>query len=77
MEDTHMGTRKNENYKAEETLSWDEWIKKVEWLHSGGVDGDLEEDGYSLDTFHEMWKRGWEWKDAVYASKKNHRDMLQ
>lgn len=76
MEDAHMETWKNETTETTREMSWYKWIDKVEWLH-GDVDGNLEEDGYSLDTFLEMWERGWEWKDAAYASKKNHRDMLR
>lgn len=38
---------------------WLNWIDEVDRLFGGiDIDGDQETDGYSLDGFYVLWKRG-------------------
>lgn len=43
---------------ALETTPFERWIADVERLMGHDSDGDLREDGYSLDTFSEMFDQG-------------------
>lgn len=41
-----------------EPTGWDHWIDDVERLLGHSADGDHSTDGYSMDSFHEMWRSG-------------------
>lgn len=38
--------------------AWERWETDLEALLGHSTDGDLAEDGYSLDTFYDMWEAG-------------------
>jgi hypothetical protein len=38
--------------------TWERWISAVESHLGHSADGDIREDGYSMDTFHDMFEAG-------------------
>lgn len=43
---------------ALEPTDWERWIAQVELVLGKSADGDQSEDGYSLDSFYDLWKIG-------------------
>lgn len=63
-EDDHMAIWAAETDTTPDA-AWCRWIDEVERLLGTSVDGDLSTDGFSLDSFHDMWRRNWSPAEAV------------
>lgn len=74
--DEHMELWEIEYDETEQQMSWFEWSNEVELLKSHNLDGDLMKDGYSFDTFCEMWVRNWSPEQAAYATMEDHLGVL-
>lgn len=55
--DTHMETWTHETRQTPVEESWMEWITEIE-IATGFVDGNVAEDGYSIDLYYDLWKQG-------------------
>jgi len=53
----------------EEDLRWDRWTNNVETMLGHSLDGDQEEDGYSIDRAHDFYVDGLSAVDATLEFK--------
>jgi hypothetical protein len=49
---------RGERVETESDIAWDRWVKKVEKFLGHSLDGNEEEDGYSLDFAHDAFTNG-------------------
>lgn len=70
----HIEVWEAENHNPAAT--WETWISKVEAIAGIDADGNLSEDGYSLDTFLDMFEAGWTPKEAAEATEAEHLSMI-
>lgn len=75
--DNHMELWTDETYIPREELQWYNWIGNVERATGLDPDGDLAEDGYSMDSFYLMFEQGWSVTNAVIATKADHENILR
>lgn len=61
----HLAIWAADNYESASTRAWLDWIDRVEKLLGHDSDGDQSEDGYSLDGFLELYKRGLHPAEAI------------
>lgn len=61
---------------ALEPTDWEQWVEQVEAILGYDTDGEFAEDGYSLGSFHRMWKQGWTVQQAAAADTEAHRRAL-
>ncbi len=55
---THAEIWEQEIFTSESESNWIGWINEAEKLAGHSLDGDQEEDGYSLDGCYDAFKRG-------------------
>lgn len=58
MDDNHMDLWKSETWESSHEKAWNRWADEVEELLGHDLDGDLNTEGYSLDTAYDMWNDG-------------------
>lgn len=58
MFDSHLATWQAETAVPASERAWLAWIGRVEALLGHSADGDQRTDGYSMDGFYALWKRG-------------------
>ena len=63
----HVEVWEAEVFVSATEAAWLAWIDRVEELLGHSADGDLGEDGYSMDTFWGMFQRGLSPEMAVKA----------
>lgn len=56
--DEHMDLWKSETWESAHERAWLRWADELEKALGHDLDGDLNTDGYSLDTAYEMWQTG-------------------
>lgn len=61
---------------SDSDLDWYQWIDEVELRLGNDPDGNIDDDGYSMDSFHQMWARHLTVDEAVQASPADHRRFL-
>lgn len=64
-------------HEFKEAVQWLGWIDAVEkMLPSGDAVGSVAEDGYSMDTFYDMFIHGWSTEEAAHATREDHEAFL-
>jgi hypothetical protein len=63
--DDHLAIWEAENYQSASERAWLAWIDQVEKLLGHDPDGDQDQDGYSMDGFHALFKHGLHPAEAV------------
>lgn len=64
IESDHLSIYAAESAALEPT-GWESWIGQAENILGNSADGDQEEDGYSLDSFYQLFEQGLTPADAV------------